>query len=134
MLQHRDRSRSALVALVATICARAVRAHQTFTLPAERGGLAIFFFRFFAIQIVFYGAAAIFTGILNSHRHFVAPAAGPIFNNLVVIVTMLGFYVPFQRVGPDSSRIVVLAVGTTLGVSSRRGRLSIPSALKMRWR
>lgn len=84
---------------------------QMLLVSPEKTKLAQFFFRFFIIQIVFYGFCASFTGILNSKNHFFAPSAAPIFNNLIVIATLL-LYVKF------SLSLLVLAVGTTFGVAS----------------
>ena len=76
---------------------------------------ATFFLRFFVPQIIFYGLSAIFGGLLNAHRHFTAPAFAPIANNLVVIGTVVVFYfLPGPRT--DNLHLIVLAVGTTLGV------------------
>lgn len=77
---------------------------------------ATFFLRFFVPQIIFYGLSAILTGLLNSHRHFTVPAFAPILNNVFVIITVVVFYfLPGPRT--DYTHLVVLAVGTTLGVA-----------------
>jgi putative peptidoglycan lipid II flippase len=104
-----------VVALAGTVWAEPFVRTQTFRIPAEEAALATYFFRFFAVQIVFYGVSALFTGVLNSYRYFFAPAAAPIFNNLVVIVTLLGFYLPFRETNPELA-VTGLAIGTTLGV------------------
>jgi putative peptidoglycan lipid II flippase len=79
---------------------------------------ATFFLRFFLPQIIFYGLSAIFTGLLNSHRHFTVPAFAPILNNVVVILTVAIFsLIPGQR--DDLLHLVVLASGTTLGVAAQ---------------
>jgi len=76
---------------------------------------ASFFLRFFMPQIIFYGLSAILGGLLNSHRHFTAPAFAPIANNLVVIGTVIVFYLlPGPR--DNTTHLVVLGLGTTLGV------------------
>lgn len=118
-----------IVAVIGTIWAEPFVRTQTFRISAEKAELAVFFFRFFAVQIVFYGACGVFTGILNSYRKFFAPAAAPIFNNLVVIATMLGFYVPFRDSNPELAKIG-LAVGTTLGVLVML-LIQIPSLIKL---
>ncbi|TLM97520.1 MAG: murein biosynthesis integral membrane protein MurJ, partial [Actinobacteria bacterium] len=90
---------------------------QTFRLPAGEAeqirGTAEFFFRFFAIQIVFYGGGMVMQGLLNAQRRYVWTALGPVFNNLVVIATM--FAVAYIG-ATTTTGLVVLAVGTTLGV------------------
>ncbi len=104
-----------VVALVGTVWAEPFVRTQTFRISAEEAKVATYFFRFFAVQIVFYGSIAIITGILNSYRRFTAPAVAPIFNNLVVVVTLLGFYLPLRDTDPDLA-VTGLAIGTTLGV------------------
>ena len=89
---------------------------QTFSLPADEAqgvrAAAEFFFRFFAIQVVLYGGGMVMQGLLNAQRRYLWPALGPVFNNVVVIVTMLVFAaMPLGR-----TSMIVLAAGTTLGV------------------
>ncbi len=94
---------------------------------------ATFFLRFFMPQIVFYGLAAIFGGLLNSHRHFTVPAFAPIANNVVVIATVAVFaLLPGAR--DNNLHLVVLAVGTTLGVAAQ-ALVQIPAMWKLgiRW-
>lgn len=105
----------AVVAVVGTVWAEPFVRTQTFTVSVADASLAIFFFRFFAVQIVIYGAGSIISGILNSQRKYLWVAIGPVFNNIVVIITLLGFYVPFRESDPNLAKIG-LAVGTTLGV------------------
>ncbi|MDO8987445.1 MAG: lipid II flippase MurJ, partial [Coriobacteriia bacterium] len=95
--------------------------------------LAVYFFRFFAVQVVIYGAGSVMSGILNSQRKYLWVAIGPVFNNIVVIITLLGFYVPFRHSDPALAKIG-LAVGTTLGVLAMYV-VQIPSllALKPNW-
>jgi len=104
-----------IVAAIGTIWAPQFVRTQTFRTSPEKAELAVFFFRFFAVQVVFYGAGMVVTGILNSYRRFFAPAMAPIFNNIIVIITMLGFYIPFRDTNPALAK-TGLAVGTTLGV------------------
>ena len=87
---------------------------------------AAYFFRFFAIQIVIYGAGTILSALLNARRKYLWPALGPVFNNIVVIATMFAFAalrdnLPLAR--------VVLAVGTTLGVVAMFG-VQVPSLVR----
>ncbi|MBI4743509.1 MAG: murein biosynthesis integral membrane protein MurJ [Actinobacteria bacterium] len=105
---------------------------QTFLLPGKYIHLiktVSFFFRFFIIQIIFYGFCAIFTGLLNSHKHFTIPAVAPVLNNTVVIIAVLFFYLPFYKSNPDFA-VAALAVGTTLGVVSM-ALIQIPSLFKI---
>jgi len=88
---------------------------------------AIYMFRFFAIQMLIYGAGAIITGILNSRRIFLPSAIGPVFNNLVVIATfaLYGVLLLVFKVSQPVA-ITVLAIGTTLGVVAQIG-VQLPS-------
>jgi putative peptidoglycan lipid II flippase len=104
-----------LVALLGTLWPEPFVLTQTFTVSAEKTQLALYLFRFFAVQIIFYGWCAVATGVLNSHRRFFAPAIAPLVNNLVVIVALLGFYVPLRDTRPDLA-LMALGVGTTSGV------------------
>src|SRR5574340_1626653 len=117
------------IALVATLWPDPFVRSQTMTVPAERAELAVWLFRFFAVQIVFYGMGLVFTGVLNSYRRFLAPAIAPIFNNLVVTVAVLGFYAPFRDTNPHLA-LTGLAVGTTLGVVTMAA-VQIPSLLRL---
>jgi putative peptidoglycan lipid II flippase len=83
---------------------------QTF-LAHGRGQMeadATFLLRFFIFEVIFYGFCAIYTGILNSYKHFTIPAFAPIANNVVVIATVVVYYFYPNR--------YVLAIGATLGV------------------
>jgi putative peptidoglycan lipid II flippase len=117
------------LALVATLWPQPFVRSQTLTVTAEQAETAIWLFRFFAVQIVFYGMGLVFTGVLNSYRKFLAPAIAPIFNNLVVTVTLLGFYVPFRETNPQLA-LTGLAVGTTLGVVTMAA-VQVPSLLRL---
>lgn len=104
-----------VVSLLASIFAPQVIATQTFVSGGQEARqMATFFFRFFAFQIIFYGASAIVSGILNSRRRFLWPALGPVFNNVIVIITMFT-YVPLSATNPKAA-MALLAIGTTVGV------------------
>ncbi len=105
----------AVVSVLATVFAEQVVRTQTFRISPDEAALATAFFRFFAVQILAYGAGAVMSGLLNAQRRFLWPALGPVFNNLVVIVTLLAIYVPVHGRDPDLA-FVLLAIGTTLGV------------------
>jgi putative peptidoglycan lipid II flippase len=104
-----------VVALVGTLLPEVFVWTQTFTKSAGETRVAVELFRFFAVQIIFYGFVALTTGVLNSYRRFFAPAIAPLFNNVVVIVVLLGFYLPLHVAHPDLA-IAALGIGTTLGV------------------
>jgi putative peptidoglycan lipid II flippase len=83
---------------------------QTF-LSHGRGNMeaeATFLLRFFIIEVIFYGFCAIWTGILNSYKHFTIPAFAPIANNVIVIATVVLYHFYPNR--------YILAIGGTLGV------------------
>ena len=78
--------------------------HGRSTMEAD----ATFLLRFFIFEVIFYGFCAIWTGILNSYKHFTAPAFAPIANNIVVIATVAIYYFYPSK--------LLLAIGATLGV------------------
>jgi putative peptidoglycan lipid II flippase len=99
-----------LVAVAFCIAAPYVIKAQTF-LSHGRGQMeadATFLLRFFIFEVVFYGFCAVWTGILNSYKHFTIPAFAPITNNIVVIATVAIYYFYPNK--------YLLAVGATLGV------------------
>lgn len=102
------------IAVLATVFAPQFIWTQMFTVEAQHRELATYLFRFFTIQIVVYGIGGVVSGILNAERRFLWPAAAPIFNNIVVIATLL-IYPLIARNDPDAA-LVWLAIGTTLGV------------------
>ena len=101
---------------------------MTATRSAEDSALAIWFFRFFTWQIFFYGLCAVFTGILNAYRHFVAPVAAPLANNAIVIATGLTYAALAPRNFPLA--LVLLAVGTTLGIAAM-SLIQIPALIRV---
>ncbi len=56
--------------------------------PAEMTQ-SVFFFQFFAIQIVFYGATAIISGLLNANRDYLWSSIAPAANNIIVIASFM---------------------------------------------
>lgn len=131
----------AVVGLVGTFFPEPFVWTQTFRLSAEKAAqvvpVATYLFRFFALQVVLYGAGAIISALLNSQRSYFWPAAGPIFNNLVAIAAMFGFRAlhgqlsgPEMMAGPAP---VVLAAGTTLAVFAMIA-VQVPAVLKSGWR
>jgi putative peptidoglycan lipid II flippase len=102
-----------LTAVTLALCLAApyVIKAQTFLSHGTRATMeanATLLLRFFIFEVIFYGFCAIYTGILNSYKHFTIPAFAPIANNVVVIITVIIYhYYP---------NIYVLAIGGTLGV------------------
>lgn len=75
---------------------------------------ATFFFQFFAIQIVFYGASAVVSGLLNANHDYLWSSIAPVANNVIVIATFVAyaFVAPSQ---PDLA-LYIIAIGNPLGV------------------
>ena len=107
---------------------------QTFLVPTQEVSVErlSFFFKFFVWEIVFYGITAILNGILQSYRKFTMPALAPIFNNILVIVTIAFFYLPLRDSNPDLA-LIYLAAGTTLGIAAM-ALVQLPALLKVGWR
>lgn len=106
-----------LIALIGTLWPQPFIWTQTFRLPdgasSELVKTAEVFFRFFAIQVVLYGAGSVISGLLNSQRKYFWPAIAPVFNNLFAIATMLAFAALKDDLQLATT---VLAVGTTFSV------------------
>ena len=51
--------------------------------------LSVFFFQFFAIQIVFSGATAIVSGLLSANRDYLWSSIAPAAQSVVVIASFL---------------------------------------------
>ena len=58
---------------------------------------AVYFFRFFAIQILFYGLGSVFSGVLNAHRDYFWSNFAPVLNNVVVIASFVAYHVLLRR-------------------------------------
>lgn len=92
---------------------------------------AVFFFQFFAIQIVFYGASSILSGLLNANRSYFWPSIAPVFNNLIVIATFILYAVLAPR--DPQTALYIIAIGNPLGVFIQMAIL-IPSLKRHRIR
>lgn len=107
-----------IVALVGTLFPEPFIWTQTFRMTSEKAlsvrATAEFLFRFFAIQVVLYGGGMVIQAVLNAQRRYLWTALGPVFNNVVVIVTML--IVATQPL--NNTTLIILASGTTLGVAA----------------
>ena len=106
-----------LVSILASVFAPQVMATQSIfsSASSETVGYAVWFFRFFAFQIICYGVSAIFSGLLNAEREFFWPAVSSIFMNIISIATFLSF--PFVSEVDETAGLVVLAVGITLSIA-----------------
>ena len=76
---------------------------------------AVFFFRIFALQMLFYGLSTIATGVLQAHRRFFLPTFAPVLNNLIIIGSFAAFY--FLQDSDRHLALYVLAFGVTVGVA-----------------
>jgi putative peptidoglycan lipid II flippase len=79
-------------------------------------------------QIFFYGLGALLGAVLNSRGAFGAFGWAPVLNN-VVVLGVVGAYL----VVPDSARLLVLGVGTTLGIAAQTLVL-VPAARRVGFR
>jgi len=75
----------------------------------------VFFFRIFALQMLFYGVSTIATGVLQAYRRFFLPTFAPVLNNLVVVGSLAAYY--FLRETDQRLALYVLAFGVTVGVA-----------------
>ena len=88
--------------------------------------LLVLFLLCFLPQMVFYGFTALASALLNAHRRFVAAAYAPVVNNVVVIAMLTLFalrtrddrdrLLDLARVRNDNALLLLLGVGTTLGI------------------
>ncbi|MDG3014565.1 murein biosynthesis integral membrane protein MurJ [Speluncibacter jeojiensis] len=83
--------------------------------------LSTAFAYFLLPQILFYGLAALFTAILNTRSVFKPGAWAPVTNNIVAIAVLVLYFVMPGEISLDpvqmgSPKLIVLGVGTTLGV------------------
>ena len=96
---------------------------------------AVWFFRFFVIEIVLYSLSTIFQGVVNAERDYLWTFLAPIFNNLVVMASFVGYSV-FAQSMPGLA-LVILAIGNPLGVLVQV-LLQLPSmyrhGIRLRWR
>lgn len=103
-----------ILAALCMVFPQAVIYTQSFYSDQQTMGTATLLFQFFAIQIIFYGASSIISGILNSNRDYIWGAIAPVFNNVIVIVAFVVYIVvaPYNQ----EMAIYVIAVGSPLGV------------------
>ncbi len=89
--------------------------------------LAVYFFRFFVIEIMFYALSSIFSGVLNAERDYFWSNAAPIFNNIICTASFF-IYAAVADTNPALG-VFALAVGNPLGVLVQV-LLQIPSLRK----
>lgn len=82
--------------------------------------LAVWFFRFFAFEVMLYGASSIISGVLNAERDYVWSNAAPIVNNIITIASFSIYsFVVKQGIMGWEQALIILAVGNPLGVASQ---------------
>ena len=102
------------VSLLCMLFPSAVIYTQSFYSDQSQMATSVFFFQFFAIQIVFYGCSAIVSGLLNASRDYLWSSIAPVANNLIVIVTFLAysFVAPYDQ----QLALYIIAIGNPAGV------------------
>lgn len=110
----------------------------TFRLSGEEARLqqsvATDLLRMFAPQVFLYGLIAVSSALLHARRRFVAAAATPILNNLVVIgVLVLLPHTTLAAIRHDRDALLLLGLGTTAGVVVQAVAL-VPSLRRSRLR
>jgi putative peptidoglycan lipid II flippase len=126
-----------ILTLVAVACAPLIAGY--FAEPNERS-LTTVFATLLLPEIFFYGLGAMFMAVLNI-RHSYAPGAwAPVLNNVIMIVTVLVFW---MLPGPKSltpssittAQVLVIGIGTTLGIAAQ-ALVLIPALRRVgfRWR
>ncbi|MEV0274536.1 lipid II flippase MurJ [Hamadaea sp. NPDC050747] len=102
----------------------------------ETGALML---RIFAVQIPLYGIGVVLIGVLQAHRKFAWPVIAPLLSS-VVVITAYALFAAHDGARADLAQatrtgVLILAVGTTLGVVVLSGCLLIPlRSLRLRLR
>ena len=102
------------VSLLCMLFPSAVIYTQSFYSDQSQMATSVFFFQFFAIQIVFYGCSAIVSGLLNASRDYLWSSIAPVANNLIVIVTFLAY--SFVAPHDPELALYIIAIGNPAGV------------------
>lgn len=88
---------------------------QTFSASSDFDfELSIYFFRFFAVEIVLYALSSVISSVLNAERDYFWSTAAPIVNNIVMTAAFLGYYRFFDS--DPQLALLFLAIGNPLGV------------------
>lgn len=125
-----------LVAVLGFFFAAEVVYTQSFSAGADFDPtLAVYFFRFFVIEVMLYCFSTIFSGVLNAERDYLWPAAAPIFNNFVTTASFFA-YAFLVNTNPELG-LLILALGNPLGVLIQV-LIQVPSlkrkGIKLSWR
>ena len=103
-----------IVSLLCMLFPGAIIYTQSFYSDQSEMATSVFFFQFFAIQIVFYGATAILSGLLNANRDYLWSSIAPVANNVVVIATFVAYAFVAQH--DAHLALYIIAIGNPLGV------------------
>lgn len=76
--------------------------------------LAVYFFRFFVIEVILYALSSLFSGLLNAERDYFWSNAAPIFNNIICMLSFILAHLLFPL--HHALAILVLAIGNPAGV------------------
>lgn len=97
-----------------------VKLYATNSWTAQDFKIATLFAMWFIPQVFFYGVYTIASQVLNARDVFVLPMFAPIINNVIVIITAVGFLFISDQVPTTetvtTAQIYLLGFGTTLGV------------------
>lgn len=92
--------------------------------------LAVWFFRFFACEVILYGLSSLISGVLNAEREYFWSNAAPILNNLITIASFGLYGYCVNIAGVDAAQaVVILAVGHPLGVAAQ-AFVQVPAMFK----
>lgn len=117
-----------LISLICSLCSPFLIYIQTLLAKShEDRALAIYFFRFFAFQILLYGVSSYCSGVLNAFHKFAVTAAAPIVNNFIVIATLI-LFMRFPKMGSEG-----LVIGTMLGVFAMVV-IQMPQIIRLGWK
>lgn len=103
-----------IVSVLCVVFAGQVIYTQSFYSNQDEMALATFFFQFFAVQVVFYGASSIVSGLLNANREYLWSSFAPVFNNVIVIASFILYAVLASH--DQNLAYFAIAIGNPLGV------------------
>ena len=103
------------ITLLSFIFAAQIIWTQSFSAVEEfEADRAVWFFRFFVIEIVLYALSTIFQGVCNAERDYLWTFMAPIFNNVVVMTSFISYGL-LANTNPTLA-LLILAIGNPLGV------------------
>lgn len=111
-----------VMALLAVACAPLLAG--AFVANHDQRGLATLFATLLLPEIFFYGLGAMFMAVLNVRQSYGPGAWSPVLNNVVLIVTVVVFWIlPGPKTLNPSTittpQVLVLGIGTTLGIAAQ---------------